>query len=352
MSSTEQLATPVPEWATASIFLSPDLLTSIFSSLDIEDCAVARSCKLWHRCWLDSDDFRRGLRADSKCVLHQPEFEHGVHVERIIGPPSGAWFCLLVEMQDPNFEEAPLCAVYMADSSMSRVQDMHKLVSHGVVRGCATEEKLYMSVKNRVTCYSASFVHQLQGHANLTVQTRAFAEMALAPAGTLFVAAYDRLGGLGEDEVCALDPSTLAIRYKFGRGMFLCHIQGLAVDDESVYVGDDATLKIIVFNLAGERLREICGSWSIPCELCYFDGRLYLLEDWRVGSSKSDVGKRILTLKTSGEQLGVWESGGHAARNIVVAGRRLVITLHAKNGQSSASRLSVEPTKLVALKGI
>ena len=350
--STTELATPVPEWATASIFLSPDLLISIFAALDVEDSAVPQSCKLWHQCWLDSDDFRRGLRADSKCTLHQPEFEHGVHVERIIAPPCGAWFCLLVEMQDPNFEEAPLCAVYMADASMSHVRDMHKLVSHGVVRGCATKEKLYMSVKSRVSSYSASVAHQLQGLANLTVPTQAFAEMALAPAGTLFVAAYDRWGGVGEDEVCALDPSTLAIRYKFGRGMFPCHIQGLAVDDECVYVGDDATSNIFVFDLAGERLREIRGSWSIPSELCYFDGRLYLLEDWRVGSSTSDGGKRILTLKTSGKQLGVWESGGHAARSIVVAGRRLVVTLHAKNGHSSGSRLRVEPTKLVALKGI
>ena len=344
---------PVPEWATSSIFLSSDLLVSIFAHCEVADWACALSCKLWHQCWLATDDSRRGLRTDSAAALQQPAFEHGAHVERIFAPPSGAWFCLLVEVQDPNFEEAPLCHIYMADASMSHVRDMMRRMSHGVVRGCANESMLYMSSKGTVTSINVADDRWV-----LTARHRedekCLAEVALAPkADILFAAAYNRHGGPGEDEVIALDVATLAVRYRFGGTLFRHHIMGLAVDDDSVYVGDDAAGSIVVFNHGGERLREMHGDWSTPSELCYFGGRLYVLEEWGfLAHSAGDVGMRVLTLSTAGEKLGVWQSGGHTARSIVIAGRRLVVTLNAKAGNDSASRLRVEETHLVALKGI
>ena len=153
--------------------------------------------------------------------------------------------------------------------------------------------------------------------------------------GTLFAVSYPHdVDFEGQDEVVALDASTLTVRHKFGRGLFETHIMGLAVDDTSVYAGDASFSRhcIRVFTFTGEPVREVRGNWGRPRELQHFAGRLYIFcwalekgSDHDVEDSDPDEEDgRIHVLTPEGEMLQVWQPQDFEVGGIDIAGDHLM----------------------------
>ena len=339
-------AAPIPEWATASIFLSSDLLPTIFAPLEMVDNACASVCKLWHQVWRETDHLRRGLRVNK--AFSYPALPSDFFVDLMIGPPTGDWYFVHGLYDDGNLSAAS----FIADTLQDTVRRLKSSLRYA--DGCVADGMIYLTTEDEVR-QVRDFNDELMLMAMYELGTddddddepepRRVAEVALAPeVGTLFaVSCCNDLAG--EDEVVALDASTLTVRHKFGRGTFKKNIMGLAVDDASVYAGDNSIFHCIrVFTFTGEPVREVRGNWGRPEQLQHFAGRLYMLEK---GSEHDEIDGPVHVLTPEGEVLQLWQPQDWEVGGMHIAGGHLMV--YSSDAHESDPAHSLQ---LLALKGI
>ena len=354
------MGSPVPAWAVSQIFLSGDLLTSVFSTLELEDCQAARVCLAWHEAWIATREGRRGLRdammpaastflsgfdgrplPDSMCLVADPDGEFLLVGKTNNGAFGGA-FIIMDAVGRTAFKGRSLhVAKLAAFVSMNRIytvrrdaDDKARLFSYALANGFP------MVAENAIDLSSSS-------------QDLNLYEPAPA-AGLLFgiassTADYD--DGQQIDEIVAFDAHTLEFRCRFGKDVFAKSVDAMAVVGEELYVAERQRGCLQVFSLAGEHLRTIArGDWRQPGNLLHFDGRLYLVEcdgddedhgddveeqnkaekDW--SEDRKAAGMRIFVLNLQGETLQVWKPAGNDfdyINGMYVLGRKLLVSTNA-----------------------
>ena len=180
----------------------------------------------------------------------------------------------------------------------------------------------------------------------------------MAPAGDRLFAVGAGLGGDGSlDEILCFDPTSLAIRFKFGRGRFSDAACGMAAAGDELFVGDRGGHRLQVFSLSGEHLRDInggSGRFWCPWQLIHFDGRLYVLEEYGTAPGEDEdfdadtaaaehLGRRVFVLTLAGDVLQVYKTDRGIQEFMHVIESRLVLGLEGDQTDS---------IELLALRGL
>ena len=117
----------------------------------------------------------------------------------------------------------------------------------------------------------------------------------------VFALAFDHPG---DGHIVCLNSTTLAVRFRFGRGG-----DNLAICGDELFV--TARGKLEVFSFSGEHRREITGGFWSPSGVMHFDGRLFLWEsgdeDEAPEEDYAKLGKRIFVLTPQGATLQVYD---------------------------------------------
>ena len=327
---------PVPAWAVSQIFLSADLLPSVFSTLELEDCAASSVCSAWHEAWIATDEGRRGLRA-----AQMPVFDCGIDMMRcrMFDDPAGSRLVIA------NRAEGSL---HVLDASGRTVfTGRNSELSNNWSSTSVTVDRIYAVLRNphsqaRIRSYTIA-----DGFPVIAECVEDYAELEwitpVPAAGLLFVVGCPVEYGNGEvDEIIALDAHTLQVRRRFGYGVFSGEVYGIAPVDDELYVAERRNGCLQVFNMAGDHLRTVArGDWRQPQQLLHVDGRLYLLEhegdeedhegdeeeqnkaesDW--SEDRRAAGTRIFVLNLQGETLQVWTTNRLRAMHLL--GHKLLV---------------------------
>ena len=347
---------PLPQWACDSVLLSPDLLLHIFAHLDsfVDDAAAAAVCRPWRAAWDATDAERRWLRRAKR----QPA-ETDVKVDENAGMarlPDGRIF---ISRTAANHQ-----CILDSDFKMMAIPTAVK--TFGYTSSISSELGLFVGSGLGLRRYEQNaddFVVAAEYKDDEEDPYSGFDVLALAPNNALFAVGYD-FDVETNDEIICLDARTLKERFKFGRGDFDYSIFGLAVIGDELFVTDTADHKIVVYSLAGQRVREIRGPWRRPTHCVSAGGRLYLVEedsweDFLEEEEEGEVyaeyteegGRRIFVLTPGGEVLQklVLVEKGMRIMRIFLCGSEILCT-YIKTGLLVAA--ADEPFRVVALTGL
>ncbi|EOD12839.1 hypothetical protein EMIHUDRAFT_104010 [Emiliania huxleyi CCMP1516] len=349
------LSEHVPPWAVEDVLLSPDLLPRIFATLELEDGAAAAACSAWLRCWIDTDEQRRGLRPAELGPL-PPGFDLE-HVSGLAAHPSGEMMAFTLRGNN--------AVIFVLDPSLQEVRQI--LSGPTCISFCFSENRLFACMSGaRIISYSTDSFDEVARYTEEELDYEEYYDSVVGPNGMVHaVATYDDPDELDQEGVSeaivAFDPMTLERRLHFGLGVFSKEIYGLAFIGDELYAGDRRGRSIRVFSLAGVHLREIKGDWREPCRLLHHSSRLYLSEQRGDGEEEEEeeeeeeasgeveatwsedrkaAGKRIFVLTPEGETLQVWKTDSDIS-GMYIFGRVLI----AKVGAYMAG-------EFITLKGI
>ena len=330
---------PVAELFVHGIFQMPDMVASIFSSLEAR-APVAMTCKVWKQEWRVNLDKRRFLRP---APLAKPEGIAASNDVQLCSPRSGAWICCTYENRSAQ----------ILDPSMRGIHSIVRFPNRLVQGATASEDRIYVSAGGNPDAASMVVAFESNG-------TRTGAEFVLDHVDVdgsfddqahemalgnelLFVVALQAQHPFGYNgRIVALDAHTLEQQYSFGSSIFLgvdygTPIHGITVAGDALYVGDGIRGTLQVFSLAGERLREVRGDWWAPQQVLHFNGRLYLFEyvpelgfgdeDGEENVERASVGKRLFVLSLQGETLQVWrpQVSSHWLYGMCIMGDKLIL---------------------------
>ena len=260
---------PLPASAVSGVLLSPDLIRYFFAFLEQRDCAAACVCHLWRRSWDSTDDVRRGLRANP-CAT--PDFDVA-DICQMAAHPSGSWLCLSMRDHSLRLVDPSMRTFRHVSASSLNVSSTEGLV--------VSEDRIFVGwgeVGPAITCFDFMGARMMEYVEESDDHDAFFHHLALAHDGTLFAA--PRWYGGNDNEVVALDSTTLDVRFRFKTTWDYGLVAGMAVAGDELFVGDVHGLH--VFSLAGQPLREIHGTWRQPANfrpLIHVNGRLYLTEE-------------------------------------------------------------------------
>lgn len=362
--------TPVPQWAVTNVLLSPDLSPRFLRFLDMWHDAASSVCKQWLQAWRDTDDLRRGLRAQA--------YHHiSGKITSMAGTPNGDRIVMAAvprgTVQHPEISVldakslATLCKLSMAEwigrpSALVRTEHGTERVLDSARIGCAANDVVYicgqqaeahLTAGGTITCCKIEDLTVLAEHAASADEPDQFndggysmySQLALGPTDADGITLLFAIGSYEEnhgqpDGILAFDARTLTFCYRFGGSVFSSEwtAQGMAVVGSQVYIGHALDRSLHIFSLAGVHLRKLRGDWRQPKTLLHFEGRIYLheelgyLEEGRFAdhdedaeADKEEAGKRIFVLTPEGETLQVWKAPQQllALEQMAICGRRL-----------------------------
>ena len=322
---------PLPHWVVNDVLLSPDLLPSIFASLQLEDSAAAAACSSWRKAWQDTSNSRRGLRmAPTQLPLLAYDNDGGPHVVKsfFAAHPDGNWICAT---RIVDFKIEPI----ILDESLHIMGSLPQRAGDAHFATCSrdTLHISYVGDPSEIVYYSYDEGHGFAVQAIAGPEhededdepTLFFGELALGPNGTLFTLtsvhdeeAYDDLNM--KDSLISLDARSLEKCSTVHLHWFEGQAYGMAMVESEICIGDKKGKSLHMLSLAGEPLRVLRGGWGAPSSVHYFDGRLYMREhlyfpddeDEDDGEDEDadfvDFGKRVVVLTPTGETLQIWKT--------------------------------------------
>ena len=338
---------PMPQWARDNILLSDDILPQIFAHVELEDGAAAAVCTAWRNAWVATEEQRRGLRP---AVISSELDRLNVSVR-------------------PKFATLPgdRLAVFAHDASSGRqVRILDQNLA--IIAGPVPFRCLDYFVAHEGALYGSYEADHVLRRYELTNDERiieeptkyeddreegeayaGFSELCLAPNNTLFAVGFIH-DDEENDEIVALDATTLSVRFRFGRGLFYFAMAMASVGEE-LFVCDKNHDTIRVFSLSGEHIRDIKAEhMESPERMVFYRDRLFVVE----------AGKPIIKVLTlDGQLLQEYEVKPEedgvlphtvAIMGIHLLGKKLIVLCFMKSTVDGSS--SYKTYKAFALKGI
>ena len=315
---------PLPDELLDGVLLSGELLPGIMACLEYKYSAAAAVCMAWKGAWEATNAGRRGLRL---CRELEPDFNASCGFQGLTALPGDrlfVWSDSECRILDSQLQTISTHAAALLDSSTGPPAASSLGLFFGTRDGGGTGMR-----RHSLEDFS------LEGERRIDDEDIGgeFEYLTLTPdSNTLFAVFPDDDASANDDIVC-LDPHTLAVRFRFGRGRFKGGAAGLTVCGDELFVCDFGCNKLQVFSLGGEHRRDITGGFWRPLKLLHFDGRLYVVEDcYAYGGGITEeertkkLGKRIFVLTPEGETLQVYDMpGGRAVRETAVVDRKLIV---------------------------
>ena len=280
--------------AVAEVLLSPDLLPFIAAQFDIGERAPMEVSHLWRSAWMETDGSRRGLRPAKALPLTDDIKQLQVPINDLAGTSNG-WLAISHGDNDAvSIVDCDMRQVYLAEDIGVYVTASSEYLY--TTDGTGTVQRRCLADPSQVTSRN---VNEEDENTLLTSDTQI--HEILHTDGALFAA------GCMDDHYCVmeLDPQTLALRNTFGDDYTDGVIHSLAVLADELYAAD--SLNVLVFSLAGEYRRTLCGEIRGPYVVRACAGRIYVLERRAVGS----ISQRIVVVTPHGETVQIYDCTPH-----------------------------------------